>query len=68
MVEGPDAVLLGVFPFRQVRSQDAIIHDVDERSDTVPAFIIEPDLRRGGRLIKVLQNLQVQLLFSYDKL
>lgn len=46
MVEGPDAVLAGVFPFRQVCSQEAVIHHVDECSDTVPAFIIEPDLRR----------------------
>lgn len=45
VVEGPDPVLAGVFPLRQVRSQDAVIHHVDEGSNTVPAFIIEPDLR-----------------------
>ncbi len=46
MVEGYDAVLVDIFPFRQVCSQDAVIHHIDESADTVPAFVIEPDLRR----------------------
>lgn len=44
MVEGPDPELAGVRPFRQMCSQDAVVDHVDERSDAVPAFIIEPDL------------------------
>lgn len=44
MVRSTDAVLAGVFAFRKVCSHDAVVHHVDERSDTVPAFIIEPDL------------------------
>lgn len=44
MVEGSDPKLAGVFPLRQICSQDAVIDHVDECSDTVPAFIIEPDL------------------------
>lgn len=46
MVERPDPNLAGVGPLRQVGSQDAVVDDVDEGADAVPAFVIEPDLER----------------------
>lgn len=29
----------------QISTQDGIVHDIEEPSDTVPALIIEPDLQ-----------------------
>lgn len=44
MVEGSDPELAGVVLLRQICSQDAVIDHIDECADTVPSFIIEPDL------------------------
>ena len=46
MVEGGDAVPAGIFTCGQVGPQDAVVHHVDEGRNTVPAFVVKPDLRR----------------------
>lgn len=45
MVEGPHPKAAGALPWRQVGSEDAVVDDVDEGPDAVPAFVIEPDLK-----------------------
>lgn len=49
VVERPDTKFAGVCPARQVCPQEAVVDHVDEGSDAVPAFIIEPDLKKRGR-------------------
>lgn len=44
VVERIDAELGSLGAGGEVGAQDSIVHDVEERSDTVPAFVIEPDL------------------------
>lgn len=48
VVEGHDAVVVGVRPWRQVGSQDGVVHHVHEGRDAVPALVVEPDLRGPG--------------------
>lgn len=45
VVEGPHPKVAGLLPWRQVGSEDAVVDDVDEGPDTVPAFVVEPDLK-----------------------
>lgn len=51
VVEGPDAVLAGVGAAGKVGPEDGVVHDVDECSDAVPAFVVEPDLRTVGKVL-----------------
>lgn len=44
MVGGRDAKLCGVLVVFQTRPQDAVVHHVEEGTDAVPAFVVEPDL------------------------
>lgn len=44
VVERIDAELGALGPGGEIGAQDAIVHDIEERSDTVPALVIEPDL------------------------
>lgn len=54
MIVGSDAKLCGVFVGWQTRPQDAIVHDIEERADAVPALVVEPDLKReAGILVSV---------------
>lgn len=46
MIVGCDAKLCRVFVGLQICPQDAIVHHVEERTDTVPALVVEPDLER----------------------
>lgn len=45
MVESFDAELGALRAGGQISTQDSIVHDIEERSDTVPALIIEPNLK-----------------------
>lgn len=67
VVEGPDAVLAGVGAARQVGPEDGVVHDVDECSDAVPAFVVEPDLRTVGNVSGSTNNLMF-LLSSWCRL
>lgn len=44
VVERIDAELGALWAGGEIRAQDGIVHDVEERSDAVPALVIEPDL------------------------
>lgn len=46
MIVGCDAKLCRVFAGLQICPQDAIVHHIEERTDTVPALVVEPDLER----------------------
>lgn len=48
MVIGSDAVLCGVFVGWQTRPQDAVVHDIQERANAVPALVVKPDLDKRG--------------------
>lgn len=45
MVECFDAEFGAIQAGGQIRTQDGIVHDIEEPPDTVPALIIEPDLQ-----------------------
>lgn len=47
MVVGTDAELFGVFASLQICPHYPIVHYIEERADTVPAFVVEPNLKRG---------------------
>lgn len=62
VVEGPDAVLAGVRAAGQVGPEDGVVHDVDECSNAVPAFVVEPDLRTVGNVSGSANNLMFLVL------
>lgn len=45
MIVGTDAERFGVFARLQACPQDPVVHHVEERADTVPAFVVEPNLK-----------------------
>lgn len=46
MIVGSDAKLCGVFAAFQTCPQDAVVHHIEERTNAVPALVVEPDLER----------------------
>lgn len=48
MVESFDAEFGPLLAGWQISTQDGIVHDTEERSNTVPALIIEPDLEKNA--------------------
>lgn len=46
VVVGTDAKPFGVFASLQTRPHYPVVHDVDERANTVPAFVVEPNLNK----------------------
>lgn len=58
MVESFDAEFGALRAGGQISTQDGVVHDIEERSDTVPALIIEPDLEEHTimSLFLLLQN------------
>lgn len=45
VIVGTDAERFGVFTSLQACPQDPVVHHVEERADTVPAFVVEPNLK-----------------------
>lgn len=46
VIEGCNAKFMWVLPWGQVGTQYAIVHHIEESSNTMPAFVIEPDLKK----------------------
>lgn len=51
VVVGTDAERFGVFASLQACPQDPVVHHVEERADTVPAFVVKPNLK--GEMAKL---------------
>lgn len=49
MIVGSDAKLCRVFAAFQTCPQDAVVHHIEERTNAVPALVVEPDLERERR-------------------
>lgn len=53
VVKSLDGEFAGVQPGGQTGTQNTVVHHVEERSDTVPAFVIEPNLQVKPRRISL---------------
>ncbi len=56
MIVGSDAKLCRVFAVLQIRPQDAVVHHVEERTDAVPALVVEPDLDGKKKVFSFLKH------------